>query len=58
VYLVHQTVIVVIAYFVVRSNMDPAAQFVVIMAGALTASVACYELCRRFRPTRFILGIK
>jgi peptidoglycan/LPS O-acetylase OafA/YrhL len=58
VYLVHQTVIVVIAYFVVRSNMDPAAQFIVIMSGALAASVACYALCRRFRPTRFILGIK
>ena len=58
VYLVHQTVLVVIAYFVVRSGLGPAPQYIVIMLGALAASVACYELCRRFRPTRFMLGIK
>jgi peptidoglycan/LPS O-acetylase OafA/YrhL len=58
VYLVHQTVLVVIAHFVVHSGLGAAPQYIVIMLGSLVASVAWYELFRRFKPTRFMLGIK
>ncbi len=58
VYLVHQTLIVVIAHFVIQSGLGAAPQFLLIMAGALAASPGIYEVCRRFRATRFMLGIK
>jgi len=58
VYLVHQTLLIVIAHFVVHTSLTPAPQFMIIMLGSLAASMACFELCRRFKTTRFLLGIK
>lgn len=58
VYLVHQTLLVVIAYFVVRSSLPAAPQYIIIMLGSLAASVACFEICRHFKATRSVLGIK
>jgi len=58
VYIVHQTLLIVIAYFVVQSTLSPTAQYLIIMAGTLAASLGIFELCRRFRPTRVVLGIK
>lgn len=58
VYLVHQTLLVAIAYFAVRTGLSATPQFIIIMLGSLAASVACFELCRHFRVTRFVPGIK
>ena len=58
VYLVHQTLLVVIAYFAVRLGVSAAPQVIIIMLGSLAVSVAGFEICRHFRVTRFMLGIK
>lgn len=58
VYLVHQTLLVAIAYYAVRIGLSATPQFIIIMLGSLAASVACFELCRHFKVTRFVLGIK
>ncbi len=58
VYLVHQTLLVVIAHFAVRFGVAAAPEYLIIMLGTLAASVACFEICRHFTVTRFVLGIK
>ncbi len=58
VYLVHQTLLLVVAYYVVMTDLPPALKFIVIAAGSLVVSVGCFEICRRFRVTRFLFGIK
>lgn len=58
VYLVHQTLLVIIAYFALKTALLPAPLFIVIMRGTLAASLGVYEVCRRFKATRFVLGIK
>jgi len=58
VYVLHQTVLVVIAYFVVQAAADPAVKFLAIMLSTLIACFALYEVFRRFRATRWLFGIK
>lgn len=58
VYVLHQSVMMIIAYYVVAMDLSPAAKFIAIMLASLAACLALYELCRRLSPTRFILGIK
>jgi peptidoglycan/LPS O-acetylase OafA/YrhL len=59
VYILHQTVIIVIAYFVIRQPWSPWTKYAVVLAGTLAVSVALYEfLLRRFALTRLLFGIK
>lgn len=58
VYILHQSVMMVIAYHVVATGLSPAMKFLAIMLGTLAASLALYEVFRRVAPTRFIFGIK
>lgn len=58
IYVLHQSVLIVAAYYIVSLNISPAEKFLAIMFITLAACVAIYEICRRIRPTRFILGIK
>ncbi len=59
VYILHQTVIIVIAYFVVAQPWAPGVKYWVVLAGTLAISVAAYELViRRFTLTRFMFGLK
>jgi surface polysaccharide O-acyltransferase-like enzyme len=58
VYVLHQSVMMVIAYYVTASGLSPAMKFLAIMVGTLAASLALYEGLRHTAPTRFILGIK
>lgn len=58
VYVLHQSVLIAIAYFVVAADLSPAVKYIAIMLGTLAACLAIYEVCRRFKATRFILGIK
>lgn len=58
-YILHQTVIVVIGYYVVRSNAGVAVKFLVIAATSLVISIAIYDLVvRRTNLTRFLFGMK
>ncbi len=58
VYVLHQSVMMVVAYFVVATGFSPAVKFLAIMIGTLALSLLFYELFRHIAPMRFILGIK
>lgn len=58
VYIFHQSVLIVVAYFVVQWNLSVAGKFLLIMFGTMAASVALYEISRHIPPLRIVLGIK
>ena len=59
VYILHQTVIIVIAYFVIRQPWSPWVKYWVVLVATLLISVALYELLlRRFAILRRMFGIK
>ncbi|MFZ5811947.1 MAG: acyltransferase family protein [Thermodesulfobacteriota bacterium] len=58
VYIFHQSWLVAIAYFVIRTIAHPWLQALAIVATCLALSFATYELCRRMALTRFIFGIR
>jgi glucan biosynthesis protein C len=59
VYILHQTVIIVIAYFVIGQSWSPWTKYAVVLVATLVISVALYELVlRRFAVTRLVFGIK
>jgi glucan biosynthesis protein C len=58
-YVLHQTVIVLIAYWVVQWGLGIAAAFALIALAALTATLLVYHLAvRRWQPVRFLFGMK
>jgi glucans biosynthesis protein C len=57
-YLVHQTVIVAVAYVVVRWNAALWTKFGVVLMTSCGLSLAAYELVRRTNATRFLFGLK
>ena len=59
VYILHQTVILVIAYFVIRQPWAPWTKYWVVLAGTLATCVMLYQLLlRRFALFRLAFGIK
>lgn len=59
VYILHQTVIIVIAYFVIRQPWAPWTEYWIVLTGTLVSCVALYQLLlRRFAPIRLAFGIK
>ncbi len=58
VYILHQTAIVVLAWFVVRTPIGGAVQWVVILVGSVATSFALYEVVRRVGPLRFLFGMR
>lgn len=59
IYILHQTVIIVIAYFVIREPWSPWIKFAMILASTLVVCVAMHEgVLRRFATTRLLFGIK
>jgi len=58
VYVLHQSVMMVLAYYIVSIDLSPALKFLAIMIGTLAVCITLYEAFRRIAPTRFILGIK
>lgn len=59
VYIVHQTVIVVIGWFVVPLDWNPYMKFSVILISSFTASCLLYEaVIRRLAPMRLLFGVK
>lgn len=58
-YLLHQTVLVAIAFYVVHWNIGVMAKFWIISTASLIATIALYELLiRRFNIPRFLFGLK
>jgi peptidoglycan/LPS O-acetylase OafA/YrhL len=59
VYILHQTVIVVFAYFVVGMSWSPWAKYALVVTVTLVVSVALYEFpLRRFALARLLFGIR
>ncbi|WP_066939674.1 acyltransferase family protein [Microtetraspora fusca] len=58
-YILHQPILVAVAYGVVRWDAATPVKYVAIVAASLTLTVAAYELVvRRTRATRFLFGIR
>ena len=58
-YLFHQTVIVVLAYWVVSDwKVSVYAQYFVIMVASFVISYGLYLVTRKFRVCRWLFGIK
>jgi glucan biosynthesis protein C len=58
-YILHQTVIILIGYYVVTWSANLWLKFFVIMLAALVATLAIYDIfVRRTTPTRFLFGMK
>ncbi|MEW9528582.1 acyltransferase family protein [Microbispora sp. NPDC049125] len=58
-YILHQPILVAVAYEVVRWDAPAAVKYVVIVAASLALSLAAYDLLvRRTRLTRFLFGMR
>ena len=58
-YLLHQTVIVAVAYVVVRWNLGHGAKYAAVVLASLALTLAIYEVVvRRTNATRFLFGLK
>jgi glucans biosynthesis protein C len=59
VYILHQTVIIVIAYWVIRMPWSPWTKYWVVLIGTLAFCLLAYELLiRRFAALRLLFGMK
>ncbi|RPI38025.1 MAG: hypothetical protein EHM53_09640, partial [Methanoregulaceae archaeon] len=57
VYIIHQAILVAIAYYVVMLNIPPALQFLAIVIFSVLLTFACYEIVRRIPGVRALFGI-
>jgi len=59
IYILHQTIIVTIGYYVVQASWSPGVKYWVVLTATLASCVLLYELVvRRFAITRLIFGMK
>ena len=57
VYIIHQAVLVAIAYYVLMLAIPPALQFLAIVILSVLLTFACYEILRRIPGVRALFGI-
>jgi glucans biosynthesis protein C len=57
VYIIHQAILVAIAYYVLMLAIPPALQFAAIVIVSFLLTFACYELLRRIPGVRALFGI-
>jgi hypothetical protein len=58
-YILHQTVIVVFAFYVVKTSDDILSKYIFIVVGTFMVTVMLYHLfIKPFRGTRFLFGVK
>jgi peptidoglycan/LPS O-acetylase OafA/YrhL len=59
IYILHQTLIVTIGYYVIQASWSPGAKYWIVLAATLASCCILYELVvRRFGVTRLIFGMK
>jgi len=58
VYIVHQTIIITLGFYIVKWNTSIAPKYFLIGVATLFLSLAIYEVVRRTSVTRFLFGIK
>jgi peptidoglycan/LPS O-acetylase OafA/YrhL len=58
-YILHQTVIVIIGYYVLKLGMRMPIEYAIITTASLIGSLLIYDLCiKRWNPVRFLFGMK
>lgn len=57
-YILHQTVIVLLAFYLIRLPGPWAVQWVALLAATVLVTFALYELVRQVNPLRFLFGMK
>lgn len=57
-YLFHQTVIIMVGYWIMPHIESVYVEYVLIIGISFVLSYLLYEICRRFRVTRFLFAIK
>ena len=58
IYIFHQSIIVIVGYFLVNTIGGPVLQYFIIMILSFIFTIVIYEVCRRIGITRFLFGIK
>lgn len=58
VYVLHQTVLIGVSYYIVQLQIMLFIKFMLIVVITFVLCIAIYEIAKRFKATRFILGIK
>jgi glucans biosynthesis protein C len=58
VYIIHQTVIVVVAFYLVGTAVPAALQWLLLLAATVCSTFALYEVVRRVDPLRFLFGLR
>jgi surface polysaccharide O-acyltransferase-like enzyme len=59
VYILHQTLLLIIAYRIIQLDWSPWTKYWVVLAGTLLSSVALYQFAiRPFSPVRVLFGLK
>lgn len=58
VYIFHQTILVILGYFLLLSVDDMVMQVLIIMAGSFLLTFLCYEIIRRIPYLRKLFGMK
>ncbi|MFA4850062.1 MAG: acyltransferase family protein, partial [Methanoregula sp.] len=57
VYIIHQAILVAIAYYVVKLAIPPSLQFMAIVIFSILLTFSCYEILRRIPGVRALFGI-
>lgn len=57
-YMLHQTVIVILAFFIYDKNINITAKFTLLTAATFLICFSIFEIIKRFRLTRVLFGIK
>jgi membrane-bound acyltransferase YfiQ involved in biofilm formation len=58
VYILHQTVMLIVAYWVIALPYEPWTKFAIVLVATISFSVGLYEGARRFAFGRLLLGMK
>jgi hypothetical protein len=58
VYILHQTLIIIIGYYVIQWHIPVVAKYFFVVAAVFLSSLIIYEIVRRINVTRFLFGIK
>lgn len=57
-YYFHQSILVMLGYWVLKNVENRGVQFILIMFGSFIFSLLCYEIVRRNRVTSYLFGVK
>lgn len=58
IYMLHQTIIIAIGYFVIQWSLGIGAKFVIILIAGCLAMIVAYLLIKRFNSLRYLFGMK